>query len=57
MKESYNKLIPSKYSDLYSTKIIVTRDSTILKYYIERVLNQNNLWFQYKNIADLISCK
>ena len=43
MKESYNKLIPSKYSDLYSTKIIVTRDSTILKYYIERVLNQNNL--------------
>lgn len=35
MEKSFSNLRASKYSDLYSTKIIVARDSAILKYYIE----------------------
>lgn len=34
IKESYNKLIPSQYSDLYNTKFIIKRDEKILSYYI-----------------------
>lgn len=37
MKKSYENLQPSKYSNLYSTKLIVTRDSTILNYYLKSV--------------------
>lgn len=39
MKNSYDELIPSKYSDLSSTKIIAKRDSIILGYYIENIKN------------------
>lgn len=35
INDSYEKLIPSKYSNLYSSKLIIKRDSSILKYYIE----------------------
>ena len=35
MRESYNNLCPSKYSNLYSTKLIVARDTTILDYYLQ----------------------
>lgn len=34
IKESYDKLIPSQYSDLYNTKFIIKRDEKILSYYI-----------------------
>lgn len=34
ISESYQKLIPSKYSNLYSSKMVIKRDETILKYYI-----------------------
>lgn len=40
MKKSYNKLLPSKYSDLYATEFIVKRDYTILDYCIRNVLNK-----------------
>ena len=36
INDCYDKLIPSKYADLYSSRIIVKRDSEILKYYIEK---------------------
>ena len=32
--DSYEKLAPSKYGSLYDSKIIIKRDSCILKYYI-----------------------
>ena len=32
--ESYNNILPSKYSDLYNTKFIIKRDERILQYYI-----------------------
>lgn len=35
IKDSYDKLIPSKYSNLYSSRMVVKRDSLILKYYID----------------------
>lgn len=35
INDSYEKLLPSKYSDLYNSKIIIKRDSSILRYYIE----------------------
>lgn len=35
INDSYEKLVPSKYSNLYSSKIIVKRDASILKYYID----------------------
>lgn len=35
ISDSYEKLIPSKYSNLYGSKIVIKRDSSILKYYIE----------------------
>ena len=35
ISDSYEKLIPSKYSSLYGSKIVIKRDSSILKYYIE----------------------
>lgn len=35
MKTSFHKLKPSKYADLYATNFVVTRDISILKYYIE----------------------
>lgn len=37
ISESYNKLIPSKYSDLYNTKFVIKRDEKILKYYIKNI--------------------
>ena len=40
MEKSYDKLLPSKYSDLYATNFIVKRDSTILDYYIENILKK-----------------
>lgn len=36
IKNSYAKLIPSKYSNLYSSRMVVKRDSLILKYYIDK---------------------
>lgn len=33
--DSYEKLIPSKYSNLYGSKMVIKRDYSILKYYIE----------------------
>ena len=33
--DCYEKLIPSKYEDVYHTKFIVTRDRMILQYYID----------------------
>ena len=38
IKDCENKLIPSKYENVYHTKFIVRRDYTILKYYIENYL-------------------
>lgn len=38
ISDSYSKIIPSKYSDLYNTRFIIKRDEAILKYYI---LNYN----------------
>ena len=38
IKDSYNKLIPSKYSNLYSSRMVVKRDSLILKYYLDYIL-------------------
>lgn len=35
IEDSYNKLIPSKYSNLYSSKMVIRRDSMILKYFID----------------------
>ncbi len=40
MQKSYDKLLPSKYSDLYATNFIVKRDYTILDYYIRKILNK-----------------
>lgn len=37
INDSYEKLFPSKYSDLYNSKIIIKRDSSILKYYMESI--------------------
>lgn len=36
IKDSEEKLVASKYEDVYHTKFIVRRDYTILKYYIEK---------------------
>ena len=33
--ESYNKLVPSEYSNLYSSKFVIKRDVAILNYYIQ----------------------
>ena len=38
IKDCENKLIPSKYENVYHTKFIVRTDYTILKYYIENYL-------------------
>lgn len=35
--ESYEKLKPSKYDSLYSTRFVIKRDEAILKYYIQNV--------------------
>jgi len=36
IKDCEDKLIPSKYEDVYHTKFIVRRDYTILKHYIDK---------------------
>lgn len=35
IKKSYDKLIPSKYSDLYNSKMVIKRDELILEYYLK----------------------
>lgn len=35
ISKSYTNLIPSKYSNIYSSKMLIKRDETILKYYID----------------------
>lgn len=35
INDSYEKLIPSKYSNLYGSKMVIKRDYSILKYYLE----------------------
>lgn len=35
IKECYNKLIPSKYSNLYNSKMVIKRDELILEYYLK----------------------
>lgn len=44
INDSYGKLLPSKYSDLYNSKIIIKRDYSILKFYIQN--NVKNLCTQ-----------
>lgn len=36
IKECYDKLIPSKYSNLYNSKMVIKRDEFILEYYLEK---------------------
>lgn len=38
IKNSEDKLVASKYEDVYHTKFIVRRDYTILKYYFEKYM-------------------
>ena len=35
IKECYDKLIPSKYSNLYNSKMVIKRDELILEYYLK----------------------
>ena len=54
INNSYEKLIPSKYSNLYGSKIIIKRDSSILKYFIETTKNSllihiENDIYEYKS--------
>lgn len=35
IKECYNRLIPSKYSNLYNSKMVIKRDELILEYYLK----------------------
>ena len=35
IKECYDKLIPSKYSNLYNSRMVIKRDELILEYYLK----------------------
>ena len=36
IKECYDKLNPSKYSNLYNSKMVIKRDELILEYYLKK---------------------
>lgn len=40
IKQSYEKLIPSKYSTIYSSKFVEKRDQIILEEYIKTITNK-----------------
>lgn len=37
IKECYNKLVQSQYSNLYNSKMVVKRDELILEYYLKKI--------------------